>query len=307
MRALIFALFLCWLAGAHAEDTATTDRRVKLRTIEPARDVGYTVGDKLSRTVILEVERPYVLLPTSLPLADTQKKRRNQGQGIEVRAATLEHTSRGNQTVYTLHLTYQVFTNKNVAKPAALPAETIKFGHRGENFEVRIPSWSFRISPLAVFGAVDVEKDMSPLRGPLLRDATPHRTLLWVLLTIGAAALLGLIYILGNTAWFPRMGGPFALAYRDIRRAPKTREGLASAVSRLHRALNTTAGTSIFDSAEFLEGQPRFAPLGQDLERFFGLSRSVFFEPSLAHGVTDPDAWLKQFSRRCRDIERGLR
>jgi mxaA protein len=34
----------------------------------------------------------------------------------------------------------------------------------------------------------------------------------------------------------------------------------------------------------------------------------VFFEPAAAHGITgEPMAWLRQFCRRCRDCERGLK
>jgi mxaA protein len=308
MRILIAAISLFWLLGAHAEDGVVTDPRVSVRTIEPKRDVGYTVGDILERTVILEAKKPYQLLETSLPIAGNDKKRRGKGSGIEVREVRLEKSTRLDKTIYTLHLSYQVFTNNIVAKPAILPAEMVKFGGDGKNFEIRIPSWSYRISPLAVYGSVVVERDMSGFRGPLKLDAARHYQGLWAALAVLGLSLLGLLYVLGSSSWLPRMGGPFARAYRDLRKLPATPEGLSQGVTRLHQALNTTAGNSVFDTAGLLKRKPGFAPVAPELEQFFGLSRTVFFEPAAAHGITgEPMAWLRQFCRRCRDCERGLK
>jgi mxaA protein len=104
------------------------------------------------------------------------------------------------------------------------------------------------------------------------------------------------------------MGGPFARAYRDLKKLPATAEGLSQGVARLHQAFNATAGNSVFDATTFLARKPGFAPLGQELGQFFGLSRTVFFEPSAPHGIAgDATAWLRKFCRRCRDCERGLK
>lgn len=308
MRLLITVFSLFWLIGAHAEDGVETDPRVSIRTVEPERDVGYTVGEKLTRTIILEANKPYVLLKTSLPIAGNDQKSRGKGSGIEVREVRVEERNTASKTIYTLHITYQTFTNNIVAKPAALPAEFIKFGGKGENFQVRVPSWSFRISPLAVYGSVVVEYDMSQFRGPLLLDSSQNQKLLWGLSALLAASLLGLFYILGTQAWLPRMGGPFARAGRELKKIKATENGVAQGITRVHQAINTAAGNVIFDGAEFLAAKPGYATLGADLDRFFMLSRTVFFEPSAAHGIDgDVMLWLRQFCRRCRDCERGLK
>src|SRR5574343_1027796 len=128
-RLLLAALALIALTGTSLEDPAELDpRAVSLNTIEPERDVGYTVGDILTRTVIIEVKKPYELLPTSLPIAGNDKKRQNKGLGIETSKVVVEKSQTVGSNVYTLQLSYQVFTNKVVARPAALPPEFIKFG-----------------------------------------------------------------------------------------------------------------------------------------------------------------------------------
>jgi len=307
MKKLIALLAMFWLTGAQAE-IIENDSRITIRTIEPARDVGYTVGDVITRTAILEAPKNLTLFDTSIPIVGNEKKKRGKGNGIELKEVKFDKHTGVTTNRYTLQLTYQVFTRSVTSRPAALPPEFVKFGGKEEkSFEVRIPSWSFRISPLAVYGSVVVEKDMSGFQGPLLLDATQHKQMLWGLLGVLAAALLGLLYVLGTSTWLPRMGGPFARAFRDLKKLPDTAEGLSQAVARLHQAFNMTAGSSVFNIAAFIELKPGFAPVGGDINRFFALSRTVFFEPTAAHDIENPMAWLKQFCRRCRDCERGLK
>jgi mxaA protein len=306
---LLASLLIALAAPAQADETAQ-DPRVRIRTIEPERNVGYVVGDVLERTVILDVKKPYKLLDTSLPIVGYERRYKGQVVGIELRRIDVEETLGKDTTQYRLQLAYQVFTNNIVAKPAILPPEIVKFSGEGKIFDYRIPSWSFRISPLAVYGSVKVENDMSPFRGPLLLDASPEKLRLKVLIGILVLSLLGLLYIFGAHAWLPRMGGPFARTYRALRKLPDTRDGLRQGVARMHESFNATAGHAVFGGNldAFLQARPGFSPLREDIERFFGLSRQVYFEPNAAHDAGDqPLDWLRQFCKRCRHCERGMK
>ena len=185
----------------------------------------------------------------------------------------------------------------------------INTSNKKEVVKFCIPSYEFVISPLSIFGQVKVEDDMSGYHGPMLLDGSREKTRLKILLAMLGFSLLGLLYILGKHAWLPRMGGPFASAHRAIRKLPNTPEGLQNAVSKVHAALNASAGSSVFSSNldAFLQKKPAFSPLKKEIDQFFGLSRQVFFEPNAKHEVGDmPIQWLAQFCRRCRDCERGL-
>lgn len=298
---------------AYADDTispAMPANLVSLTTIEPERDAGYTVGDILERTVKLQVKKPYTLVKSSLPIVGYERRYKGQIIGIELKTISTSEESSSDSTTYTLKLAYQVFTNNIVAKPAFLPAETIKFTGDNKVYQFRVPEWGFRISPIAIYGSVKLEDDMSPLRGPLLMSSSKdHQRLQWLRVVFGLS-LLGLLYILGARAWLPMMGKPFARALRDIRKLPKDAQGLQQAVSRVHQSFNTTAGNSVFsDNLDgFISSNPGFAPIRADIEKFFGLSRQVFFEPQAAHSVGDnPALWLQKFVRACRDCERGLK
>ena len=57
---------------------------------------------------------------------------------------------------------------------------------------------------------------------------------------------------------------------------------------------------------QFIAHKPKFRTVRGELDQFFQVSRQVFFEPNAAQ-IADPQGWLKQFCRHCRDCERGLK
>lgn len=290
------------------------EKAVKLSIVEPSRDLGYTVGDVLKRVITVQVNKPYSLVKTSLPIVGYERRYKGKIIGIDVSAIKLAESEQSETYTYTIDVDYQVLTNNVVAKPAALPAEVLHFkmiDTKGKPSVVqyRIPSWNFRVSPLAVFGSVKVEQDMSGLRGPLLLETSQHILKRNIAIGMLGFAVLGLLYILGNLAWLPRMGAPFSKALRDVRKYPNTATGIQQAVSRLHLAINTTANQTIFSNSieDLISKKPTFSAVKEDLSIFFEISRHAFFEstPSPNHEANNI-AWLKAFARRCRDCERGL-
>lgn len=310
---LAIIAMLLWQATLYADEQplpSIDEKLVAMEIQEPTRDSGYTVGDLITRTVTLKVKKPYKLLDTSLPIVGYEKRYRGQVIGIELRNIKKTEKETRDETIYTIRLTYQVFTRNVVAKPAALPPEIVKVQGEKEVYSFRIPSWSFRVSPIAVFGEVKLESDMSPFRGPLLLDSTRYQRILLSAVAVLILAGLGLLYILGARTWLPRMGGPFARALRDLKKRGNTETDLQQAVSRVHQAFNLTAGQSVFSDTldTFFASKPGFKVIRPEIEQFFDLSRHVFFEPNIAHGIHgEPLTWLLGFTRQCRDCERGLR
>jgi mxaA protein len=286
---------------------------VTLQVQNPDHKVGYTVGDIVTRKVIITIKKPYVLVDESLPIVGYERRYKGQLVGIDLSKIT--HTKKESSDIVTheISLSYQIFTNNLVPKHGSMPQEYLRLYNTElkdkDIVKARIPSWDFVISPLSIFGSVKIENDMSGFRGPLLLDATPEKNRLNILLSVLGISLIGLLYMLGKHAWLPRMGGPFAKSYRLIRKQSNTPEGIQNAVSSMHASLHTTAGNSLFSGnlEEFLAKKPAFKNIKAELEQFFGLSRQVFFEPGAQHQAgNDPIAWLANFCRRCRDCERGL-
>jgi mxaA protein len=290
---------------------------VNLSKLDPDRNVGFLMGDILSRTITLEVKKPYKLIETTLPIVGYEHRYKGQVSGIELRKISHTNQERRDTTTYVIQLAYQVFTTAPVVKPAILPAEIVKFqGPATEEakdglVQYKIPPFYFRVSPMAVFGAVKIEEDMSPLRKPILLQPYPEKQKLVACLIALGLSLLGLLYILGSRAWLPLMGRPFAQASRQLRTlSAKDPEHLKSALSSLHKAINTTAKYSVFsDNLDaFLLQYPSFKSIEAELNKFFTLSHQVFFDTqSTASHDAKSVVWLKNFCKQCRDCERGLK
>ncbi len=321
IRKYALMLFLCMapIAAFALDSQDLPDIKegiVTLETKDPEKLVGYTVGDVIEREVTLTIKAPYKLIDTSLPIPGYEKRYRGQLIGIELKSINHEKEESKKQSVHNIKLAYQVFTNNVVAKNAALGPEYLNLINTTDKKELvkyRVPSLTIAISPIAIFGQVKVENNMSPLLGPLLMKDDKEQQSLKISLAAIVLSLLGLLYILGKSAWLPRMGGAFAKAYRAVRRTDNTEAGLKQAISAIHLGFNTTAGMSVFNDnlSAFLHNHPAFYPIRPEIEQFFGLSRQIYFEPSFKpdskFGVdNNPHQWLAKFTRHCRDCERGL-
>lgn len=290
---------------------AVDEQYVSVQEINPTRDAGYVVGDVLDRTITLNIKKPYELVKESLPIAGYEHRWKGQISGIELVNITTEEHKHSDSVTHVLHLSYQVFTTSRTAKPAALRGEVIKLRNtsKQEVLQYRIPSFNFRVSPLSVYGQVVLKDELSPFHPPLQLDSSKEKRYVQILAGLLGLSLLGLLYILGMHAWLPRMGAPFARAYRDIRKMPDDAAGIQQAVARVHQSLNRTAGSSVFSNniEQFLQTKPAFIPMKKDLELFFDLSRRVFFEPQISIDTDEkPKTWLLTFCRHLRDCERGL-
>jgi mxaA protein len=290
---------------------------VKLTKIDPSRNVGYLIGDILDRTITLEVKKPYMLIETTLPIVGYEHRYQGQVSGIELRKISHTKKESNASTTYVMQLSYQVFATAPTVKPALLPAEIVKFQGPSTSeakdgiVQYRIPEFYFRSSPMAVFGAVKIEDDMSPLRQPFLLQAYPEKQKLVACLGVLGLSLLGLLYILGSRAWLPMMGKPFSKAVRQTSKlSPKDADALKSALSLMHQAFNTCAQYSVFSDniAEFVTKNPSFKTIEAEMRQFFILSHQVFFETKNAAGHEAASLnWVKKFGKQCRDCERGLK
>jgi len=285
---------------------------IDIEVIDPVRDAGYVVGDILHRQITLTVKKPYQLITESLPIKGYEHRYRGKKSGIEL--ASIEQTVERNadSETYQLDLGYQIFKTDRVVKPAVLRAEILKLRHLTEQSVVQyqIPDFTFRISPLSPIGQIKLDNEMYPFIPPLTLENKQAAFNIKLLAGLLALALLGLLYIFGKHAWLPKMGAPFARAYRDIKKLSSSPDDVQKAVTRVHQSLNKTTGNSLFLSNldSFIAQHNNFAPVKAEIKQFFGLSHDVFFaDASQSLATENPQAWLLQFCRRLRDCERGLR
>lgn len=311
----LFLLLTFYLLPAKADVVPLPDLNPKFYSIQesnPTRDAGYVVGDTLDRKLVIAIKKPYELIKESLPIVGYEHRWKGQISGIELVKISTDEKQNNDVVTHTLDLRYQVFTTGKTVKHGSLKSEILRIRNTQtkEVVQLRVPFFDFRISPLSLFGQIKLTEDMSPFIPPMELDAGNEKRNVKLLIGLLAASLLGLLYIFGAYTWLPKMGGPFAKAFRNIRKLPDTTDGLQQAVARVHQALNATAGGSLFGShlAEFMQAKPNFSPMQSKIEQFFVLSRQVFFEPQAATQLDQaPKAWLQKFCRQMRDCERGLK
>lgn len=312
----VFAVLCCLLFSQHiladVKLPSIDEQYVEFASIDPVRDAGYVVGDVLTRTMTITVKKPYQLIQESVPIVGYEHRYRGEKSGIELVKIDISTTKNKDSETHIINLSYQVFTTSRVAKPAVLRGEILKMRNTENKKQVlqyKTSSFPFRISPLSVYGAVNLDQEMYPFTEPLTLDNSKSIFNVKILAAILALALLGLLYIFGSRAWLPRMGAPFAKAYRDIKKLPETSEGLQKAVSRVHESLNKTSGASLFNNNldAFIAKNPKFSPAKQEIQQFFQLSQEVFFEPESKSNIgKSPKNWLLTLCRHLRDCERGL-
>jgi len=271
-------------------------------TREP-RAFGYQVGDIVPRGVTVRVPEGLVLDDASVPQPGAR------GRAIELRRVTRRDSSQPGGRQHELTLEYQLMRSPPQPRTFELPTLTLRFDGRPRAQDLRIEAWPVTVSPL-------VPVDVSPRRGlgelqpdtpPLLIDpsATQNRLIAYAAASLLLLAYLGYFYI--GLPWWSLAHRPFMQAWRSLRalRPDSAESQWRQAFQQLHEALNRTAGEVVFEHGidRFVGADGRFEPLRGDLLQFFQLSRRAFFDDDKL--ATSERGWLIEFSRRCRDAERG--
>lgn len=292
-------IFLIMICSLH---TVAAEKPYDIRVIDPERRIAYVVGDIINRTIELDVKQPSDLLARSLPAKGLKRK------GIELREVRLHQRKKSESTHYELVLSYQVFTRDVVARKVELPAETLQISTVGKPVAVHIPGWQFTLSPLANYGETYIEKEMSPYRAPSLSQDPLLEPILMASFGMMLVAVIGLTYLHADEAWFPGMGGPFAISYIRIANLPDTTENLILAATSIHEALNQTLGENVFSHnlEKLFQNKPALKSLETEITDFFALSNHLLYEMNVHHQIMAGVSDLQDFCKRCRDCERQI-
>jgi len=288
------------LALALGSSAAAAPAVLSASSDEP-RAFGYSVGDVVSRRIALQVPSGLKLDEDSLPRAGAR------GRALELQRVVL-HTSLGGAPD-ALQLDYQIFLAPRELRVLEMPPIELRFDGSPRPQTLRIDAWPVTVGPLAPVEPSTREGlgEMRPDREPPRIDTMSARLRL---LVEGGATLLLLGY-LANVylvlPWAAQRRRPFGRAWKVLSALPAQPDAAQrrAAFERVHAALNETAGEVLFEPSvgRFIAQRPRFAPMREDLVRFFAASRAEFFAGG-GGGAVDA-RWLLAFCRRCRDLERG--
>lgn len=286
------------LAAADAEDTEP----IVAQVTDP-RAYGHRVGDVLTRTIVLDVPGRLTLDEASIPTPG------RIGHSFELRRVTQggRPTLRGRR--HTLVFDYQVFRAPSEPVVLDLPSFTLRFDGQPRGEELRIDFAPVGLAPLAPVEA-PLRAGLGTLRPdtPALRvDTLPERQRLSLYAALALLPLAHLAMVYLGWPWWRRRQRPFARARRQLQGVPlaaPTDEWL-DAWRTLHAALDAAARRVLHAGAvdRFVAEQPAYAAVRGELLQFFERSERFFFG---GQAPLEADRlWLRDFCRRCFDIERG--
>ena len=290
---LVFAL--CFSSALRADVPAP-----ELDILNP-RPFGYVIGDVVERKISVQLPDTYTLDHSSLRPAGLIDR------WIEARPARIEESAELNRTRYRIALAYQILGSPESVTTLVLPEIDLTFRRAGGQIVAPVPDWPITVAPLTP-PTVLARAGLPELRPDVAPSLIPMHVLelrLGAYTALGALVLLYLGY--RRFGWFNFRGaGPFARAYRDLKRSLGNGGDahVAVAMRRMHRAFDETAGRSVFAGRldEFFSTHPRFADLRQPIESFFHHSREEFFGASSTGSTHFPS--LLALCRDCYRCER---
>jgi mxaA protein len=292
------------------------DTRVATNSASPRR-LSYVVGDLIERRALVSAPAGFTLEPASLPRLGTQN----------AWLALLEASVRdqgGTPPRYEIDLRYQLINAPTEVRSLALPGFHVRFTPaparaRGSarsqvSAETAIEEQTVRIAPILPAQVPVSAALVRPDRSPRALSSTP--ALLGAVVTTVLAT--GIVAALLSQPILRRRNGPFARAYRRLRRTVLRAERLGnaaegdypSALRVVHRAFDQTAGWRLFPDrvGDFVAQWRQFADLRGGIERFLDLSKREFFDcrprAEESHRERSDLRWLLEFTQECRARER---
>lgn len=289
--------FFLWVNTGRAAD-------IEVSAQNP-RPFGYVVGDVFEQELILSAKAGQTLDQKQLP------KLGRLNAWLELRALTLDESSRGGTTRYRVKLLFQLPNAPLAVRVIELPAQRFVFNTGNRPIEIKSTEWPITIGPITpdevlARDGLDAMRADAPPR-PIDTTGVKQR------LAGYGVGLLGLLlywcYRYFGIPYLHRQRRPFTQAYREVDKLARGAQinAYQRALEQLHRALNETAGRSLFvDNIDpFLANRPIPPGLAAMTREFFQVSRNQFFAgggPIEHYSI----AWMRDFCRAWRDVERGV-
>ncbi|MBT6603411.1 MAG: hypothetical protein HOB31_05340 [Nitrosomonadales bacterium] len=311
-------LFICLLAFSSTTIVAYEDPRkfpdidtkyIDIDILDPDQKVGYTVGDYIFREINITVKKPFKLIEESLPIVGYEKRYRGQLLGVSLKEIKIAKEYTKEYTTYFIKLKYQIFTNNVVAKPASITADYYRFINPNEPKKIqkfRIPDFTFAISPIAIFGDVKIENDMSTYRGPFFLDKIKKENKIKFSLMALLIIAFIFIYIYGRYTWLPNR--TFSIIYRKFKKQKVSTRNTKKIITALHAGFDGLVGQSLFEETIplLIKKNSSFKHIEKELHTFFKISRALFFQKHIKLDQNELNKWLINFSLHCRMCERRL-
>ena len=286
---------------SHAALSAAGEPGETRITVREPLPYGHQIGDLVVREITVYPAPGTQLAVKALP------KPGRAGTWVELRS--IGHETAGDGT--RLRVEYQVTNVPETVRTVSLPAFAVPLDNGSKVVHLTVNPSFITIAPMTpgtVLGRDRLVEIQDDLPAPLL-DTASHQARIRYTLLGTLLPLLALIY-----CWTPwerllRPQRPFARALREAARLREAADEAfwPAALKALHRALDATAGETVFpgETQRLVDRHAAYATLQADIAAWLDESRRIFFAGG-AYPGRERRAQLLGLLKQARSVERGI-
>ena len=289
MAKTLLGLLLAVVLSVHAQTVLRS-----LQVHDP-RDYGYHLGDQIERRIVLELNHSYRLETSVLPEPG------RLDDWFELAGLDIEQSEIDGGIQYILALRYQIMNIQTERQTLSIPALMLSVRAGEQTLGFQVPPLALTIAAVSNLqpGNTVLQAAMAP--DPIDLGFYRGSVLAASCLLFGAS--LGWLVLHGYALGLAQRTGPFASAYRQLRRQEYD---AAQARRIVHQAFDQTAGRTVFTSElpRLWGEQPWLRPHKAAIEAFYADSQRFFYQQTEASEALST-ADLMALCRVCRQLESG--
>jgi mxaA protein len=296
-RIVLWLSTFLWIATSFAAEIDITANN--------PRPFGYVVGDMLEQELIITSNAGQRIDEKRLPAPG------RINAWLELRVVKIIESSTSTNRIYRVNLTYQLPNSPTEVRVIELPSQRFIFSGADKPIEVKSTEWPITVGPITP-EEVLAREGLEAMRSDVLPqpiDTSTYRQRVMAYTVALAALLFYWCYRYFGIPYLNRQRRPFTRTFRELSFLAKRTEptNYLRSIELIHRALNETAGKSLFvdNLDQFLVAKPLPPKLAAMTREFFQVSRKEFFAGGVDGNRTSIE-WMLQFCRAWRDIERGI-
>lgn len=298
LGALLLALAGLASPALAADEKATPETRITVREPLP---YGHQIGDLVAREITVYPTDEAKLAVKSLP------KPGRAGAWLELRSIEHESVDGGSR----LRIEYQVTNVPETVRTVSLPEFAVPLERDGKLLRLPVNPSFITIAPMTpgtVLGRDRLVEIQDDTQAPPVSTAAEEQRIRYTLLA-ALLPLLALIY-----CWTPwerliRPQRPFARALREASRLRDAADETfwPAALKAMHRALDVTAGRTVFpgETQVLVVRHTAYARLEPEIAVWLDESRRVFFGEG-GYPERGRRAELMRMLAQARAVERGI-
>ena len=156
---------------------------------------------------------------------------------------------------------------------------------------MRVPELTIAVSPIAIFGDIKVQEDMSDFRGPVLIEQQQYLNKIYIGAAVFIFSLFVLLYVYTKFTIVPGFKKTFLPLYRKLKKDKDI--NIDEIIKLIHGQINNYSEASIFEKnlKDLYSKNSSFKFIEKELILFFKISNQKLFTKQMKENASIRD-WL---------------